>query len=133
MILAIGTDLCEVDRVRSALERLGERFERRIWTDAERAYCRKRLRFAESFAARFAAKEAVMKALGTGWRKGVRWVDIEVVRAPGQAPTIVLHGASRAHAQRRGIVRFHLSLTHTEELAEAIVIAEGKGPAEAGS
>ncbi|HKD99842.1 MAG TPA: holo-ACP synthase, partial [Planctomycetota bacterium] len=68
MIVAVGTDLIEVPRVARALERLGDRFERRIYTEQERAYCRRRRNFAESFAARFAAKEAVMKALGTGWR-----------------------------------------------------------------
>lgn len=115
----------EVERMRDALLRLGERFERRIFTKAESEYCRKRYRFAESFAARFAAKEATMKALGTGWRKGVRWVDIEVRRAPGQAPGIVLHGAAADHAKRLGIRRISLTLTHTAQLAEAVVVAEG--------
>lgn len=127
--MAIGTDLAEVDRMRSALERLGPRFERRIFTQAESAYCRRRRRFAESFAARFAAKEAVMKALGTGWRKGVRWVDIEVERQAGRAPRLVLRGAAAAHARRLGIERWHLSLTHTDEVAQAFVLAEsGAGP-----
>ncbi len=125
MIIALGTDLIEVPRVASALERLGARFENRIFTKAESVYCRRRHGFAQSFAARFAAKEAVMKALGTGWRRGVRWVDIEVERAPGQAPTIALKGAAADHARRRGIRRFHLSLTHTAEYAEAVVVAEG--------
>ncbi|MFN0206467.1 MAG: holo-ACP synthase [Planctomycetota bacterium] len=124
MIVSIGTDLMEVPRMRSALERLGARFERRIFTAAESAYCRKRYNFAESFAARFAAKEAVMKALGTGWRSGVRWVDIELSRAPGQAPTILLHGAAAEHAKRLKIQKFLLTLTHTSELAQAIVLAE---------
>lgn len=125
VIISIGNDLMEVPRMRDALSRLGPRFERRIFTIAESQYCRKRYNFAESFAARFAAKEAVMKALGTGWRKGVRWVDIEVCRAPGQAPTILLHGKSAEVAARLGIRRFLLTLTHTSQLAQAIVVAEG--------
>lgn len=126
VIVAIGNDLVEVQRVRDALERLGERFERRIYTIEESRYCRKRYNYAESFAARFAAKEAVMKALGTGWRRGVRWVDIEVRRAPGKAPEIHLHGATAEHAKRLGIRRFLLTLTHTATLAEAIVLAESE-------
>jgi holo-[acyl-carrier protein] synthase len=126
VIVAVGTDIVEVARVASAIQRLGERFERRIYTDAERAYCRRRRNFAESFAGRFAAKEAVMKVLGTGWRKGVRWVDIEVRREPGRAPTLVLRGAAAAHAARRGIHRFHLSLTHTAQIAEAVVVGESQ-------
>jgi holo-[acyl-carrier protein] synthase len=126
MIIAIGNDLMEVPRMRSALDRLGARFERRIFTQAESAYCRRRYNFAESFAARFAAKEAVMKALGTGWRKGVRWVDIEVSRAPGAAPALVLHGAAADHAARLGIRTFLVTLTHTSQLAEAFVVAVGE-------
>ena len=125
MIVAVGTDLIEVARVKSALARLGSRFERRIFTESESAYCRRRKRSAESFAARFAAKEAVMKALGTGWRRGVRWVDIEVRRAPGQAPAIALRGAAADHAKRRGIASWHLTITHTAALAQAFVIADG--------
>jgi holo-[acyl-carrier protein] synthase len=124
VIVAIGTDITEVKRMKSALERLGERFERRIFTADESKYCRRRKNFAQSFAARFAAKEAVMKALGTGWRKGVRWVDIEVARRPGEAPTLILHGAAAGHARRLGIARFVVTLTHTDELAQAIVLAE---------
>lgn len=126
VIIAVGNDLMEVARMRDALDRLGARFERRIFTDRESAYCRRRYNFCQSFAARFAAKEAVMKALGTGWRRGVRWVDIEVCRNPGEAPRIELHGAAAEHASRRGIARFLLTLTHTDELAEAVVIAVSK-------
>jgi holo-[acyl-carrier protein] synthase len=124
VIVAIGTDISEVARMQSALERLGERFERRIFTRDESAYCRRRRNFAQSFAARFAAKEAVMKALGTGWRRGVRWVDIEVRRQPGSAPEISLYGAAAEHAKRLRIGRWLLTLTHTDQLAQAIVVGE---------
>src|SRR5262245_62199815 len=94
MILGVGVDVCDVDRIRRALEaRTGARFRARVFTAGEQAYCeaRRRGRF-ESYAARFAAKEAAMKALGTGWAQGVGWHDVEVVRRQGEAPTLVLHG-----------------------------------------
>ena len=128
MIIAIGTDAIEVARVQRAVDhpQWGERFRRRVFTPGEIAYCTKRRRNAESFAARFAAKEAVMKALGTGYAKGVWWRDIEVVRESG-APRLVLHGGAAARAAALGITRWHLSLTHTEGQALAYVIAEGDG------
>lgn len=126
MIIAIGTDAIEVERVQRAVDhpRWGERFRQRVFTPNEIAYCTKRRRNAESFAARFAAKEAVMKALGTGYAKGVWWRDIEVVRESG-APHLVLHGGAAARAAALGITRWHLSLTHTAGQALAYVIAEG--------
>jgi holo-[acyl-carrier protein] synthase len=126
MIVAVGTDAIEVERVRRAVDhpRWGERFRQRVFTPGEIAYCTRRRRGAESFAARFAAKEAVMKALGTGFARGVWWRDIEVVRASG-APSLVLHGGAAARAAALGIVRWHLSLTHTAGQALAYVIAEG--------
>lgn len=125
MIVAIGTDAIEVERVQRAVDhpQWGERFRRRVFTSAEIAYCTRRRRGAESFAARFAAKEAVMKALGTGYDKGVSWRDIEVVRESG-APRLALHGGAAAHAAALGITRWHLSLTHTMGQALAYVIAE---------
>jgi holo-[acyl-carrier protein] synthase len=125
MIIAIGTDVIDVDRIKRAVDhpQWGERFRQRIFTDGEVAYCLKRARYAESFAARFAAKEAVMKALGTGFGRGVWWRDIEVVRTTGR-PTIVLHGGSLARAAAIGATRWHLSLTHTAGQAMAYVIAE---------
>lgn len=126
-ISGIGIDIIEVDRIERALSRplTGARFRARVFTDREIAYCesRGRPRF-ESYAARFAAKEAVMKALGTGWNRNVAWNEIEVVRDRGRAPTIVLHGKSADFARRRNIARFHLSLSHTAIGAVAQVIAE---------
>jgi holo-[acyl-carrier protein] synthase len=125
MIVAIGTDAIEVERVQRAVDhpRWGERFRQRVFTAGEIAYCTRRRRNAESFAARFAAKEAVMKALGTGYAKGVWWRDIEVVRETG-APRLVLHGGAATRAAALGITRWHLSLTHTAGQALAYVIAE---------
>ena len=125
MIVSIGADLAEILRIGRALKERGERFENRIFTKGEIAYCRRRrATAAQSFAARFAAKEAVMKALGTGWRRGVRWVDIEVVREPGKAPFLRLHGKTAEIAKRKRIGRLHLALTHTHSTAAAFVVAE---------
>lgn len=126
MIIAIGTDVIEVTRVARAVDhpRWGERFRQRVFTDGEIAYCTRRRHHAESFAARFAAKEAVMKALGTGYAKGVWWRDIEVVRGAG-APRLVLSGGAAARAAALGIARWHLSLTHSGDCAMAHVVAEG--------
>jgi holo-[acyl-carrier protein] synthase len=126
VIAGIGVDVCEVERIRRALEAPhGARFRARIFTDAEQAYCeaRRRGRF-ESYAARFAAKESVMKVLGTGWSRGVRWRDIEVVRAPGAAPGLRLHGQAQAIARRLGMTRWLLSVSHTRASAIAWVVAE---------
>jgi holo-[acyl-carrier protein] synthase len=126
MILGIGIDIIEVARIRAALEnpRTGTRFRARVFTDEEVAYCRRRRNGHESFAARFAAKEATMKALGHGFGQGIGWREIEVVRGDG-APTVRLYGAARRYADALGVRRLHLSLTHTAELAMACVIAEG--------
>jgi holo-[acyl-carrier protein] synthase len=129
LIIAIGNDLAEVDRIRAALEdqRTGERFRNRVYTPGEQEYCeRRRVAKYQSYAARFAAKEATMKALGRGWGRYVGWLDVEVVRPRGSRPTIVLHGKAKEYAGSLGITRLHLALTHTEALAEAQVIAEGE-------
>src|SRR5579863_10513340 len=126
-ILGTGIDTIEVERVEHALTRprTGERFRDRVYTEREVAYCesRGRPRY-QSYAARFAAKEAAMKALGTGWNRQVGWRDIEVVRERGHAPTIVLSGKAAEFARRRKVRRFHLSITHTALGAIAHVIAE---------
>jgi holo-[acyl-carrier protein] synthase len=129
MILAIGIDLIEVERIRRAVDhpQWGERFRHRVFTAGEIAYCEKRARYAESFAARFAAKEAAMKALGSGYGDGVGWRDIEVVRTSGR-PTLVLSGGASQRAAAIGAVRFHLSLTHTAVHAMAQVVAEAEDP-----
>jgi len=128
MIIAIGNDLAEVERIRAALEnpRTGIRFRNRVYTAGEQEYCeRRRVSKYQSYAARFAAKEATMKALGRGWGRYVGWLDIEVMRHRGSRPQILLHGKAKEHAASLGIIRFHLALTHTALLAEAQVIAEG--------
>ncbi|MGD9764558.1 MAG: holo-ACP synthase [Candidatus Binatia bacterium] len=125
MIVAVGTDAVEVARVRRAIDhpQWGARFRSRVFTAGEIAYCLQRRRHAESFAARFAAKEAVMKALGTGYGAGVWWRDIEIVRASGP-PRLRLTGGAKARAAALGITRWHVSLTHTGGQALAQVIAE---------
>lgn len=127
MIVSIGTDLVEVPRLAAVMKARGRRFEQRIFTPGEIAYCRRRKASAmNSFAARFAAKEAVMKALGTGWTQKVRWIDIEVVRDAGGPPRVQLHGVCAKIAKQKGIARLHLSLTHTAAGAIAFVVAEGR-------
>jgi holo-[acyl-carrier protein] synthase len=126
MIGGIGIDACEVARVRRALGgAAGTRFRARVFTTDEQAYCeqRGRLRF-ESYAARFAAKEAAMKALGTGWSEGVGWCDIEVVRSDEGAPALRLHGEAARIARRKRLRRWHVSLSHTRSTAVAWVVAE---------
>jgi holo-[acyl-carrier protein] synthase len=127
-IVGTGIDMIEVERVERALSRprTGERFRERVYTAREVAYCesRGRPRY-QSYAARFAAKEAAMKAMGTGWNRNVGWREIEVVRERGQAPTIALSGKAAEFARRKRITAFHLSLTHTAASAMAYVIAEG--------
>ena len=124
MIVGLGVDMEEVSRIREVISRHGRIFLDRIFTSAEVAYCERHRDPAERYAARFAAKEATMKALGTGWSKGVRWRDIEVTRKPGGRPTIVLHGIAREHAERLGARHLSLSLTHTGNFALAEVILE---------
>ncbi len=124
MILGTGVDIAEVSRIRESIERFGERFLGRIFTDGEIRYCERKASRFESYAARFAAKEAGMKALGPGWSHGIRWRDIEVVRPQGQRPTIQFHGEAAAIAARMGAKNISLSITHTSEQALAHVILE---------
>jgi holo-[acyl-carrier protein] synthase len=126
LIVGIGVDLAEVDRIRDAIERpgTGERFKSRVYTPGEQAYCERRKRKYESYAARFAAKEAVMKALGRGWSAEVTWLEIEVYRARGSRPEIRLHGKTAEYSAKLGVRRFALALTHTAATAMAQVIAE---------
>src|ERR1700690_4119671 len=109
MVLGIGTDLAEVGRIRSSLERYGDRFLRRIYTEAERTYSSSKANAAERFAARFAAKEAGMKAIGTGWRRGVTWKDFEVVNERSGRPTLMLSGVAREIANQLGVSRISIS------------------------
>ena len=123
-VIAIGMDLAEIARFEAACERRGERFLARIFTDGERAYCEAKKSRIASYAGRFAVKEAVMKVLGTGWARGVRWRDIEVARKPGAAPELVLHGVAAAIAKRRGIAKIHVTITHDAGIAAAVAVAE---------
>jgi holo-[acyl-carrier protein] synthase len=125
MIVGLGVDIAEVDRIEAAIQRHGRAFLNRIFTPAEIAYCEKHRNRAERFAGRFAAKEAAMKALGTGWTSGVRWVDIEVVREPSGKPTVKLSGATREIADRLGVKNIALTITHSGNTALAQVIFEG--------
>ena len=125
MIIGLGVDIAEVERVKAAIERHGEAFLRRIYTPGEQAYCEKYRNKYERYAGRFAVKEAAMKALGTGWRKGIRWVDIEVERQKGGKPVLVLHGVAQARAAEMGVKNMAMSITLTEEQAFAQVIFEG--------
>ena len=124
MILGTGVDIAEVPRIRHSIERFGDRFLHRVFTEGEIRYCEAKAGRFESYAARFAAKEAGMKALGTGWSHGVRWRDIEVVRPKGQRPTIEFHGQAASIAARLGAKNIALSLTHTADQALAHVILE---------
>ncbi|HEY4843733.1 MAG TPA: holo-[acyl-carrier-protein] synthase [Terriglobales bacterium] len=124
MIIGTGVDIAEVARIRESIERFGDRFLHRVFTEGEIDYCQRRANRFESYAARFAAKEAGMKALGTGWSHGVRWRDIEVVRPKGQRPTIQFHGEAAGIAAKIGTKNIALSITHTSEQALAHVILE---------
>jgi len=124
LIVGLGVDIAEVARVKAAIERHGETFLRRVYTPKEREYCERFKNKYERYAGRFAAKEAAMKALGTGWSRGVRWVDVEVVREKGGRPTIKLAGEASNVAERMGVKNIALSITHTADQAFAQVIFE---------
>jgi holo-[acyl-carrier protein] synthase len=124
MIVGTGIDIAEVARIRRSIERFGDRFVKRVYTPGEINYCDSKANRAERYAARFAAKEAAMKALGTGWNHGVRWRDCEVMRLPGGRPTIIFHGNAAEVAARLGVNHAALSLSHTAEQAIAQVILE---------
>lgn len=125
MIVGTGVDITEVDRIKAAMERFGDRFLKRVFTPAEIDYCSSKANAAERLAARFAAKEAGMKAIGTGLRHGVTWHDVEVLRVPGQRPVLKFDRKAAEFAARLGCKRTHLSLSHTADQAIAHVILEG--------
>jgi holo-[acyl-carrier protein] synthase len=129
MILGIGIDLVEVGRIERALLK-GDRFMRRIYTAGEIAYCTRHKEPGRHFAARFAAKEAALKALGTGLRLGVRWRELEVRRERGEAPRLLLHGRSREIGLSRGGRAMLLALTHDGDyaLAQAMLVADEPHP-----
>lgn len=126
MPLAHGVDIVEVARIAEMLEAHANRFRERCFTSGEISYCESHpARRCEHFAARFAAKEAALKALGTGWSEGIAWTDVEVVRSDSGAPSLVLHGPARLRAGSLGLATWSLSISHTRTLAIASVVALG--------
>jgi holo-[acyl-carrier protein] synthase len=126
MIVGTGIDIVETIRIQEALERHGERFCRRLFSPGEITYCEKSKNKAERYAARFAAKEAAFKALGTGWRQGVRWRDVEVVHQPSGKPELVLTGGAAERAHQLGVTRTAVSISHADHYAVAQVIFESQ-------
>ncbi|HTC93472.1 MAG TPA: holo-ACP synthase [Terriglobales bacterium] len=124
MIVGTGVDITEVRRVAEALERFGERFLRRVFTPLEIEYCSSKRNKVERLAARFAAKEAALKALGTGLSHGITWQQVEVTRQPGGRPTIAFSGVAARYAARLAVKHISLSMSHTAEQAIAMVILE---------
>ena len=124
MIVGSGVDLCEVERIKDAIVRHGRRFLERVYTEGEIAYAERKANLYERYAARFAAKEAGMKALGTGWRGGVGWRDFEVTNLPSGRPTLRFHGKAAEIALKLGVENVSLSITHTSVQAMAMVILE---------
>jgi holo-[acyl-carrier protein] synthase len=124
MVLGLGTDLIETKRIEESINRFGDRFLERIFSPGEIAYCRRKKNAAESFAARFAAKEAGAKALGTGISRGVTWREFEVKREASGRPSLHLSGRAAELAEATGVRRIQLSLTHSRDLALAVVVVE---------
>lgn len=124
MIVGMGIDIAEVERIQAAIEKRGAAFLKRIYTPKEAAYCERFKNKYERYAGRFAVKEAAMKALGTGWQQGVRWVDLEVVREKSGRPTLAISGEAGKIAARLGVKNIAVSITHTAEQALALVIFE---------
>jgi holo-[acyl-carrier protein] synthase len=124
MIVGTGIDIAEVPRIARSIERFGDRFIQRVFTDGEIRYCNSKANRVQRYAARFAAKEAAMKAIGTGWNYGVTWRDVEVSRIPGGRPTIRFHGKAAEFANKIGARNVALSISHTEQIAIAQVILE---------
>ena len=124
MIVGIGVDVVDISRVGRVIERQTERFVNRVFTPAEQEYCRQHRNPAPHYAARFAAKEAAFKALGTGWARGVTWLDVEVRRRSNEAPTLELHGEARRYGDTLGVRATHVSLSHSDAVAVAMVVFE---------
>ena len=126
-VLSTGVDIVEVDRLEEVIGRRGDRFLDRVFTPSERAYCDAKPRPVFHYAGRFAVKEAVLKALRTGWVKGISWHDVEVETGPGGEPSAKLSGGARAKAEARGMAAVHISIAHTDHYAVATAVAEGEG------
>jgi holo-[acyl-carrier protein] synthase len=124
MVLGLGTDLIEIERIQASMDRFGERFLERVFTAGEIAYCKRKKQPAESLAARFAAKEAGAKALGTGISRGVSWKEIEVTRNVGERPMLHFNGRAGELAEAMGVRRAQLTLSHSRQLAIAMVVVE---------
>lgn len=124
MIVGLGLDIAEIDRIEAAITRHGPPILERLYTSREVSYCESHKNKFERYAARFAAKEAAMKALGTGWKRGVRWRDIEVANAPSGKPSLLLTGVARQFADQLGVTNISLTITHSGNLALAQVIFE---------
>ena len=124
MIIGIGVDIVEIMRFRGAMERSKEKFILRLFTPDEQLYCKEHRDPVPHFAARFAAKEAVFKALGTGWAKGVTWLAVEVQKEGQEAPKIVLHGEAQKLCRAKGVGNVHLSLSHSDHSVVAMVVLE---------
>ena len=124
MIVGLGLDIAEIDRIEAAITRHGAPFLERVFTPGEVAYCERHRNKFERYAGRFAAKEAAMKALGTGWSHGVRWRDIEVTREPSGKPTLRLEGGARQVADEMGVKSISITISHSGNWALAEVIFE---------
>jgi holo-[acyl-carrier protein] synthase len=127
MIVGIGIDLVETARIKEGIDQHGDRFIRRLYTPGEIQYCQQFKNQAERYAARFAAKEAAFKALGTGWREGVRWLDVEVSNQPSGKPELVLHGRAQELAGSMGVTRRSVSISHADHYAVVQVVFESDG------
>lgn len=127
MIVGMGVDIAETPRIAQTLKRHGERFLKRLYTSQEIAYCEKFRNKAERYAARFAAKEAAFKALGTGWREGIRWLDVEVTHQPSGKPELLLSGRAEELARKLGVTRTAVSISHADRYVVAQVILESDG------
>ena len=125
--IGIGTDIVECLRIAQMIERHGELFITRVFTDHEIEYCSARKAATQHYAGRWAAKEAVLKALGTGWRRGISWRDIEIRNDKSGAPTVKLRGGARDVMQAADIARLHVTISHCRSFAVAYVVAEGEG------
>jgi holo-[acyl-carrier protein] synthase len=125
-IIGIGTDIVECLRIAQMIERHGELFITRVYTPHEIEYCRRRKAATQHFAGRWAAKEAVLKALGTGWRRGISWRDVEVFNEPGGQPTIRMRGGAQDVVERLGITEMLISISHCRSHATAYALAQGE-------
>lgn len=125
MIIGIGTDIVSIQRIEKAVERFGERFINKVFTDEEAIVCKGKKDQASHLAARFAAKEAVLKALGTGISNGIGFRDVEVARAQGKRPEIILHGRGKEMAETLGVKDIHISISHDGGIAAAFAVVEG--------